>query len=268
MNEEITRSIQVCIPWRLLKEKYLPSVLANRINPEIGVSGDVIDTHSEEEFSEIASLLHNEGLTISLHAPFYDLAPGGMDKKILKATRERLQQLFDLLPLFRPISVVCHTGYDRKRYHEVEDAWLETSIETWTPLIEHLKGTGTALMIENVYEKTPRMLIRLFRALDAEQLGFCFDPGHMHAFSKTDLRGWLKELGPRIGEIHLHDNDGTEDNHLAIGKGDIDFESLFEYLDENQLKPIITIEAHKEEWLWQSIEALSRSKRFRRIVGL
>jgi sugar phosphate isomerase/epimerase len=268
MNEEIARNVQVCIPWKLLKEKYLPRVLANRINPEIGISGEVIDTHSREEFSEIASLLHKEGLTISLHAPFYDLAPGGMDKKILKATRERLLQLFDLVPMFKPISVVCHTGYDRKRYHEVEDAWLETSVATWTPIVEQLKGTGTALMIENVYEKTPRMLMRLFKALNNEEVGFCFDSGHMRAFSETDMQGWLNELGPRIEELHLHDNDGTEDHHFAIGQGDIDFESLFEYIDENRMRPIITIEAHKEEWLWQSMETLSTSERFRRIIGL
>jgi sugar phosphate isomerase/epimerase len=123
-------------------------------------------------------------------------------------------------------------------------------------------------MIENVYEKTPRMLIRLFEGLNTEQVGFCFDPGHMNAFSETDMQGWLNELGPRIREIHLHDNDGTEDDHLAIGKGNIDFESLFEYVEQNRLRPIFTVEAHKEKWLWQSMEALSRSKRFRRIVGL
>jgi sugar phosphate isomerase/epimerase len=268
MNEDISRSVQVCIPWRLLKDRYLPKVLANRMNPEIGISGDVIDSYTKEAFYEVASLLQNEGLTISLHAPFYDLAPGGVDRKILKATRERLQQLFDLVPLFKPVSVVCHTGYDRKRYHEVEDAWLETSLETWTTLAGHLKGTETTLMIENVYEKSPRMLVRLFDRLDTEQVGFCFDTGHMHAFSKTDMRGWLNKLGPRIKELHLHDNDGSEDHHLAIGEGDIDFEPLFEYVDQKGLKPIITIEAHKEKWLWQSIEALSRSECFRRIIGL
>ena len=268
MNEGISRSIQVCIPWRLLIGKYLPKVLANRMNPEIGISGDVIDSHPEEAFREVASLLQNEDLTISLHAPFYDLAPGGVDKKILKATRERLQQLFDLVPVFKPVSVVCHTGYDKKRYHEVDDAWLETSLETWTTLVGQLKGTETTLMIENVYEKSPRMLVRLFEGLNAEQVGFCFDTGHMRAFSETDMQGWLNKLGPRIKELHLHDNDGTEDHHLAIGEGDIDFESLLAYLDEKGLKPIITIEAHKEKWLWQSIEALSRSERFRHIIGV
>jgi sugar phosphate isomerase/epimerase len=268
MNEDITRNVQVCIPWKLLKDKYLPRILAHRMNPEIGMSGDAIDAYSKAEFSEIASLIQNEGLTISLHAPFYDLAPGGMDKKILKATRERLQQLLDLIPIFEPVSVVCHTGYDRKRYHEVEDTWLETSIETWMPVVAHLKGQRTKLTIENVYEKTPRMLVRLFEGLNTDEVGFCFDPGHARAFSETDMQGWLNALGTRIGELHLHDNDGTRDQHLAIGDGAIDFEPLFAYVEENRLKPILTLEAHKEAWLWKSMEVLSHSERFRRIIGL
>lgn len=266
MIEEITRCVQICIPWGLLKEKYLPRVLEKRINPEIGINGHVIDTHSKKDFAEIASLLHQEGLRISLHGPFYDLAPGGIDKKILKATRERLEQIFDLIPVFEPLSIVCHTGYEKKRYHEVEDEWLETALETWTPIVQHLHGTGTTLMIENVFEKTPRMLLRLFNGLNTEKVGFCFDTGHMHAFSTTDMGGWLKALGPLTKELHIHDNDGTGDDHLAIGAGNIDFEFLFEYVKENKLRPIITIEAHKEQWIRQSLEALSRSERFRCII--
>jgi sugar phosphate isomerase/epimerase len=268
MIEEITRRVQICIPWRLLQEKYLRLVLEKRINPEIGINAEVIDTYSKRDFSEIASLLHQEGLKISLHGPFYDLAPGGIDKKILKATRERLQQMFDLVPVFEPLSIVCHTGYDKKRYHEVEDEWLETALETWTFVVGHLQGTGTTLMIENVFEKTPRILLRLFGGLNMEKVGFCFDTGHMYAFSTTDMEGWLKAMGPLIKELHLHDNDGTRDDHLAIGAGNIHFESLFQYIGENPLRPIITVEAHKEQWIWQSLEALSRSERFRRIIGL
>lgn len=266
MFEQIIRNIQICIPFRLLKDKYLPIVLENRINPEIGVDGKVIDTHSKKDFSEIVSILRQEGLLITLHGPFYDLVPGGMDKNMLKATRERLKEVFDLIPVFEPVSIVCHTGYDRKRYNEVRDEWLEIAVETWTPLVEDLKGTQTILLLENVYEKTPTMLQNLLRRLDSENTGFCFDAGHMTVFSETTMEGWLKAVGPFVKELHLHDNDGTWDDHLAIGAGKIDFETLFKYLEGNHLRPIITLEAHKEKWIWQSIEALSRSKRFCRIV--
>ncbi|MBW2036695.1 MAG: sugar phosphate isomerase/epimerase [Deltaproteobacteria bacterium] len=268
MFEDIIKHVQVCIPFRLLKEKYLSLVLKNRINPEIGIDGEVIDTVPEKDFSQIASILHREGLIISMHGPFYDLVPGGLDKKMLKATRERLRQAFELVPVFDPVSIVCHTGYDRKRYYRAEEEWLEAAIETWAPLVEDLQGTRATLMLENVYEKTPRMFLKLLNALNSEKAAFCFDPGHMNLFSEADMEDWLKRLGPFLGELHLHDNKGRHDEHLAIGAGMIDFETIFKYIEENQLRPVITLEAHKEEWVWQSIEALSRSERFCRIIGL
>ncbi len=266
MFEDIIRRIQICVPFRLLKEKYLPMVLEKRINPEIGIDGGIIDTHSKKDFLEMASILQQEGLSITLHGPFYDLVPGGMDRKILKASRERLKEAFDIIPLFEPLSIVCHTGYDRKRYHEVEDEWLDTALETWAPLVKDLQGTRTTLMLENVYERTPRMLQKLLRGLNSEKVGFCFDPGHMNVFSETNMKGWLTTLGPFLKEVHLHDNDGNSDDHLAIGQGKIDFEHLFEYMEENHLRPIMTLEAHKEKWVWESLEVLSRSERFCRIL--
>ncbi len=266
MFEDIIRRIQVCIPFRLLKERYLPLVIKNRINPEIGIDGDVLDTHSRGDLLEIASVLQQEGLVITLHSPFYDLVPGGMDKKILKATRQRLRETFELIPVFDPVSIVCHTGYDRKRYHEVQEDWLETSLDTWAPLVKHLQGTRTTLVLENVYEKTPRILLKLLNQLDADKVGFCFDTGHMNVFSETSMKDWLDALGPFLKQVHLHDNEGISDDHLAIGAGRIDFECLFNYVEQYRLSPIITVEAHKEKWLWQSLEALSRSECFCRIV--
>lgn len=268
MFEDIIKNVQISIPFGLLKEKYLSLVLKNRVNPEILLDGGVIDKYSRKDFSEIASILQQEDLSITLHGPFYDLAPGGMDKKILKTTRERLRQVFDLIPIFKPRSIVCHTGYDKNRYYEVGKEWLETAIETWTPLVDDIQGTGTILVIENVFEKAPEMLFRLIKGLDSTTVGFCFDIGHIYAFAETSIEGWLKSLGHFLKQLHLHDNDGTLDDHLAIGAGKIDFEILFRFLEENRLRPVITLEPHQEEWIWQSLEALSKSARFSRIIKL
>lgn len=264
----IIHSVQVCVPFRLLREQYLAMILEHRINPEIGIDADVIDTCSPGDFSEIASVLRQEGLSITLHGPFYDMVPGGMDKKILQATRDRLSQAFDLIPLFEPKSIVCHTGYDKKRYHDAHDQWLETAIKTWTPLVEQLHGSQTVLALENVYEKTPTMLVQLLSALDTDRAGFCFDPGHMNAFSETTMGGWLDRLGPFLRQVHLHDNDGTWDDHLAIGTGNINFEALFTHIKKYAIQPIVTLEAHQENWVWQSLKALSESAGFRRLIGL
>jgi sugar phosphate isomerase/epimerase len=266
MLGDILKDVQVCVPYKLLKEKYLPVVLEKRLNPEIGIDGEALDSDSYKDFLQVASLLRSKGLAITLHAPFHDLAPGAVDKKILETTRQRLSQAWDLIPLFEPLSVVVHTGYDRKRYEE-RDAWLATALETWTPLVKALEGTKTALAFENVYEKTPIMLKRLLTGLHTEGAGFCFDVGHMNVFSSTDMETWLKELGPFLKQLHLHDNMGDRDDHLALGAGEIPFDALFQAMKKRDLKPILTLEAHKEEWIWKSLEFLSRSESFRRMVS-
>jgi hypothetical protein len=76
----------------------------------------------------------------------------------------------------------------------------------------------------------------------------------MAAFSLEDLSTWLQGLGEHIGQLHLHDNLGNQDDHLALGKGQIDFRLLFNYLRERKSDPpVITIEPHREEDLWPSL---------------
>lgn len=266
--EQILRDIQICIPFQRLIREYLPLFLKKRINPEIGVDGQTMDTLSKKDFKAVATVLRNEGLTVTLHGPFYDLAPGAIDKKILLTTRERLKQTFDLIPIFEPRSIVCHTGYDQKRYRDTEREWLDTSVETWTALLSQIEGTGTTLVIENVYEKTPRILGELLQALQDRNVGLCLDMGHAHAFSETSIKDWLEKTGYWVRQVHLHDNTGEWDDHMAVGEGNIDFDLLFDDLLDLPQRPILTLEAHEEASLWQSLAALSRSTSFRRLLSL
>ncbi len=99
-------------------------------------------------------------------------------------------------------------------------------------------------------------------------VGFCFDTGHMNAFSTTAMQDWLDDLGAFLTQIHLHDNDGHWDDHLAVGDGNIDFDILFGYIARCSKKPILTLEAHEETSLWKSLETLSRSPSFHRAFGV
>ena len=59
----------------------------------------------------------------------------------------------------------------------------------------------------------------------------CFDAGHFNLFSKITLSELLDKTGRYIYELHLHDNDGTSDDHYAIGDGNIDFEAILSRLN-------------------------------------
>jgi sugar phosphate isomerase/epimerase len=118
---------------------------------------------------------------------------------------------------------------------------------------EKAKDMNTVIMLENVYESDPGCLGALLDQVNSPCLRFCFDTGHFNAYSKTDLTLWLERLGRYVGELHLHDNEGSTDDHLPVGKGNFPFDRLFAFLREKGISPIVTVEPHTEQNLWDTL---------------
>ena len=238
--------------------KYEKFVVQYRINPEIGLDGDVLYSSSKQEFIDRANFLQDQGLNCTLHAPFHDMLPGARDKNILKAVRDKLRRCFDLTETFKPRSVVCHLGYlDCVHSYDMEQ-WCETSLETWQEMLAMVKQSATPIMFENTYETGPRIHKQILAALDSPLAGFCLDVGHLMAFAQKPWHDWLRTLGKWLGQLHLHDNHGFRDEHLPVGMGNFDFRGLFSYLESKDIKPIITLEPRSENDLWDSLNALDR----------
>ncbi len=254
----IKRKVQVNVPFRMLYDNYLDRFLKYALNPEIGIDAAALERFNFADFKRIGKILHDHALSVTLHGPFIDLSAGSTDPAVLALTRNRFKQLLKLVPVFKPKTVVCHAGYDWKRYGYFKAQWIENSLETWSWLANGLAETGTGLMLENVYEEDPQDMRVLLDRLKDHNVGFCLDCGHLSAFGNSGLKTWLESLGPYIRQLHLHDNHGNNDEHLAIGLGNIDFELLFNYLKSNNISPpIITLEPHQEEDLWPSLEYLA-----------
>jgi len=250
--------VQVNAPYRQLVDKYLELFLRYGINPEIGFDALALETASQEAMAEMARLMEEQGRTITFHGPFMDLAPGGLDERIREVTARRLQRTMELVPLFRPLSIVFHAGYDERRYHAHRAEWLSGSLATWEPLIQQAEEMGVVIHLENVYEQTPEMILTLIEEMDSENFGFCLDMGHMNVFGEVALSEWLDALGPHLKEVHLHDNNGHSDSHGPIGSGTAPFKELFQYLYDQEKRPVVTLEPHEEATLWVSLENLEK----------
>ena len=68
-------------------------------------------------------------------------------------------------------------------------------------------------------------LMSVKEKLKSEKIKFCLDTGHYNIGKKQD--DILAEMVPGIEELHIHDNDGQEDEHLPPGAGAIDWRELF-----------------------------------------
>jgi sugar phosphate isomerase/epimerase len=257
--KNIIRKVQVNIPFTMLYESSLDTFMEYGLNPEIGLDAAALDRFSIADFSRIAEEFHKNSRTVTLHGPFIDLSAGSPDPAVRRLTRQRLEQLLELVPLFKPLSVVCHAGYDARRYGYFKDTWSENSLQLWSWMADRVAEHGARLMLENVYEDGPQDIQFLFDNLKSQKVGFCLDTGHSCAFGQSELAAWLQTLGPYLGQLHLHDNRGSEDEHLAIGSGIIDFSKLFKYLNRSKNPPpIVTIEPHEEKYFWPSLEYLAK----------
>jgi len=257
----ITSTCFVNVPFLRL-EKDLKLIIDNRIQPEIGLEGDILYTGTRQQFSGIAKALKSEGLACTLHAPFSDISPGALDPYIIEATRNKLRKAFALIELFEPVTIVCHLNYEAYKHRYRLESWMDQSLHTWRDLLALVESHATLVTFENTYETEPDIHRHILESLSSPQARFCLDVGHLTAFARTSWPQWLPALSPWLSQLHLHDNHGHYDEHLAVGQGSFDFAGLFNYLTTENLHPVITLEPHLEEDLWASLKALAELNYF------
>jgi len=252
---DVIRKVHIHMPYPFLRQ-HLPMVLEKKLNPEIYFSHLALQSLDRNECAETARRLGDAGLKVTFHAPFMDLRPGALDDKIRRASLDRIRQVFDLIPVFQPLKIVCHPSFDQRYYVSCEHLWLENSVIFWRQLMAQAEDGGTVIALENVYEREPGILRRLLETLNSDQVCFCFDTGHFNVFARAPLEDWMAQMGRFIGHLHLHDNFGKFDEHLPVGNATFPFDRFFAALKDLGVRPTITLEAHAQEHLWQSLANL------------
>lgn len=236
--------IFVHLPYHVFY-KYSEMLSSSGYGPEIYFNSRTIYS-DEEEIERVSNFLRTNSIPCTMHAPYLDLSPGAIEENLRKITLERLLKAVHVANILKPISIVFHHNWDHWKYEDDLEEWLDNARDTFSQIIEKL-DPEISVLLENVYDQNPEILLRLREKLYYERVGFCFDTGHFLNFSMISLREWLEKVKNFLVEIHLHDNMGKKDQHLAIGDGIFPFEELFSFLKENNLNPILTIEAHSFE---------------------
>jgi sugar phosphate isomerase/epimerase len=255
LSSKFFHKIYVHLPFATLAER-LEQVIQLKINPEIYINADFLDSPDTSQLDKVSHALHDNGLGCTIHGPFMDLCPGAVDKIIRQVSLKRYQSLMQIAGQFAPQVVVFHPGYDDLRYGENRELWLENSLTTWNTVLEDAEKYGLTLALENIFEKDPLLLAKLIKTINSPRLTHCFDVGHYNVFADYPLEDWFELMGEHITEIHLHDNHGDWDEHLALGEGAIDLPAIFAQLKKRNLKPTLVIENHQEEHVFLSLERI------------
>jgi sugar phosphate isomerase/epimerase len=116
-----------------------------------------------------------------------------------------------------------------------DEPWNTRALENSLTAIEHLKAfahpLGVKILLENLQNEvtTPEHLLEILRVGHFDNVGITFDVGHAH-LSDGGMDAAFELLKSRIAELHLHDNQGTKDDHLWPGSGKIDWKNVAKHI--------------------------------------
>ncbi len=250
------REVFVHVPFRKLpqvREKFL----SLGVGAEVYFSAlDLEENGVEEMKAQLASMVE-AGLAFTLHAPFMDLNPGSVDPAIRRVTMERWLGLLPLVEYLGARCVVVHPGFDHWRYGTLVEEWMEIAARSLLELMDQYPP-DILVAVENIFDRDPWVLKGLLERVNHPRVGHCFDVGHFLLFSQVDLDTWFQALGPHLVELHLHDNHGDRDAHIAIGRGVAPWDRIFSLVEATGRDPIMVVEAHTEEDALESLMYLKK----------
>jgi sugar phosphate isomerase/epimerase len=191
----------------------------------------------------------------TFHGPFGDLNCGSYDPMIREVSRNRMELAYQTACQLQATHIVFHHGYVPRTSYPKN--WISRFVQFWKSFLDGMPE-NMYFHLENMLELSPDMMAETIDTISDRRVSACFDVGHAHCNSTTPVLNWIDKLGTRIGYVHLHDNNGTSDQHLAIGEGNIPFDFVCKALNEHAPDAIWALEMHTQgvkksyDWLRQN----------------
>ena len=200
-------------------------------------------------YGAIKRLLYRYGLDVVGHTAFY--LPFSSPIKALRdvALSEaakastifgQLKAKYMTVHLNRPTVGVFGKGEETFNWY----------VESMKRLVEMTKTNDVTVMVENSpdhYWTSEKIKELLYKVPD---LKLHIDVAHL--FIGTDnglefLQSLLDDLSSDLRHLHMHDNDGKDDQHLPIGAGKIDWEKVIRALKDVGYNDTVTVELHSTD---------------------
>ena len=112
----------------------------------------------------------------------------------------------------------------------------EIGLKRLTEIVEYAKELGIRIAFENT--KMKGYLEYVIDNIPAA--GICLDVGHLHAHFKDELP--FEKFVDKIFAVHLHDNNGVNDDHLLPFDGTVNWEWVVTKLKECNYTGPVTME--------------------------
>ena len=199
-----------------------------------------------EQADAIQAALDRYSLGLICHLPTF-IHTADLTDRIREASREELLNSLAAANRLGARKVVLHPSFVGGMGRRVPELPRHHALHTLEAAVLEGETRGCRLCLENLFLRlTPFTAADDFAAVFDRwpDLRMTLDVGH--AF--IDGRGmdlifeFIRRFGDRIDHLHISDNCGRRDDHLAVGEGDIDFRALVSALKDIHYNDTMTLE--------------------------
>ena len=203
--------------------------------------------YSRHEIDQIATWLTSLGLApLDLHGS------AGQEKRWVSpreyerlAGCELVENRIDMAARLGADVVIMHTGAEPDSLEEKTTFWtqLRKSLDELRPVAA---SRGVRIAIENGGHDDFSVLRTLFGEYEPEYVGLCYDSGHGNMGGRGPAH--LGSVRDRLISVHLHDNDGSGDQHRIPFEGTIDWQRLTLILATSSYAKCISLEVSTRQY--------------------
>ncbi|NJD75898.1 MAG: sugar phosphate isomerase/epimerase [Candidatus Methanoperedens sp.] len=183
---------------------------------------------NDETLMEIKNIIETTNLVLTLHIPFSDLNLASLNHPIWKETVRQMTKCIERASDFVELAVV-HPGHLSPLGMQIPEMAWRQNIEGLRAVCDFANDFGIKIGVENMVNmqfilgKHPGEILGMIESLERENVGLTLDIGH--ANTNGMVKEFLADLGSVI-HVHLHDNKGRHDEHLELGKGNINWQEV------------------------------------------
>lgn len=189
-------------------------------------------TLNENNIKFVREIKETTNLQVTMHLPFSDMNLAGLNDNI---RNEVLNQMYKCLDFGKDIVnlAVVHPGYLSPYSSKLPEKAWNTHIESIQQVCDYANQYHIVIALENmpdmpkIFGKYPDEMVKTLMEIDRDNLGMTLDVGHANTLGLIDE--FFDQCSSQIIHMHIHDNHGIRDEHLPLGKGNIDWKKVIKY---------------------------------------
>jgi len=206
-----------------------------------GLPGD------RSRWSEIKSALEKVSVEPILHAAYIELNMASIRDRIAKAAVDECRLCLEIAEYLGARYMVIHPGNLNRNFPpSFINRARDNLVNSLRDLVEEAQNRKVMMALENGWNGENHPVIdcvevhrEIIERVSSPYLRALVDVGHVNTFG-ADIIEYIESLKDLIVGFHIHDNDGTKDQHLPPGSGSID-DDVYEHCLRQDVPSVIEV---------------------------